>query len=171
MLKRIHRQKKTGKIATLRFAMTSTMSQQMRSLNGKLPCINVAPNLIPLRRSPRGEANVAFRFPSLRLFSQFAIRPRQRRRAFRRVQMLGSPTNPAATRTGMYASNGLAGLTTQMGPYQRPEPGGGVFQRLCSQNHSVGFARMWASIMLVSFKVAWYISASRSGVLATYTAG
>ena len=34
--------------------------------------------------------------------------------------MLGSLANSAATRTVTYASNELAGLTTQMGPYQRP---------------------------------------------------
>jgi hypothetical protein len=35
--------------------------------------------------------------------------------------MLGSPASPAATRTKGYASKGLAGLTTQIGLYQRPE--------------------------------------------------
>ncbi|KYZ74814.1 hypothetical protein AXX12_16455 [Anaerosporomusa subterranea] len=42
-------------------------------------------------------------------------------RAFRNVQMLGRPAAPAVTRTRGYASNGEAGLTTQMGVYQRSE--------------------------------------------------
>jgi hypothetical protein len=45
-------------------------------------------------------------------------------RAFRKVQILGDPTDPAVTRTKGYASNGFVGSIAQLLALQRLRVGG-----------------------------------------------